>query len=141
MIVHALSQSDAEESVVVQACAFLLVASIAQGDIMRITGKGRGAVAQSHVAEHVPTHEWLRKLERAVLHQFGIESAIGSEVDVFEENAPHRGLNLCTEFLRVHFKPMLRLSVCECQQTDDSQNHGDGKCVAGGVLRIADSFQ
>jgi len=42
----------------------------------------------------VPAGQFLIEFEGAVLDEFGIESAIGPEVDVLEENAEHRGRNI-----------------------------------------------
>ena len=100
-----------EESVIVKACALLLVPGIAQADIMRIAGECRLVVAQLDVAKRLPSHEGLWKLERAVLHHFGIETSVGSKVDVLEEDAPHGGLDGCPQVACVHLYHALGMQV------------------------------
>lgn len=46
-----------------------------------------------------PTHERRSELERAVLDQFSVQATVGTEVDVFEENAPHGGLYVGSRFV------------------------------------------
>jgi hypothetical protein len=36
-----------------------------------------------------PTHERIGKFKRSILDEFSIQNAIGAEIDIFEENAPH----------------------------------------------------
>ena len=44
----------------------------------------------------MPSGERLVEFEGAVLDALGIESAVGGEVDVFEENAEHRRRDSCS---------------------------------------------
>ena len=50
----------------------------------------RAVVLQRDVAKHLPTHVMVGgKFKRTVFDEFGIQTAVGSEVDVFEEHAPY----------------------------------------------------
>jgi hypothetical protein len=49
----------------------------------------------------------LGELERTVLHHLGIETAIGSIVDILEENTIHRGLDWGTKLLGVYLENMV----------------------------------
>ena len=69
--------------------------------IVRIALEGGIFLADGNASEGLPPHQRLRKLERAVLYKLGIETAVGSEVDVFEEDAVHRGLNGSARFIRI----------------------------------------
>ena len=111
VVLHPLPQSDAEESVIVQPGPLLLVPSIAQADVMRIAGECRPVVTQLDIAKRLPAHEGLRKLERAVLHHFGIETSVGSKVDILEEDAPHGGLDGCPQVACVHLYHALGMQV------------------------------
>ncbi|MCR6657037.1 MAG: hypothetical protein NVV63_14780 [Opitutus sp.] len=42
---------------------------------------------------HVPAGERFGKLKRPILHQLGVETAVGAEVDVLVKHTPHRGLD------------------------------------------------
>ena len=66
-------------------------------------------VANFDIACRIPSHPWILKFERAVLDHFGIEAAIGSEVDVLEEDAVHRGLDHCTRLGRLDVERMCNL--------------------------------
>ena len=64
--------------------------------VVGIEVKGRLHVADADIAEGVSPHQPLRKFKTAVFDHLGIESAVGAEVDIFEENTVHRRLNGCT---------------------------------------------
>ena len=59
---------------------------------MRIVLEG-SVVTDFDIAGRVPTHPRVLEFEGTVLDHFGIEAAIGSEVDVLEEDAVHRWLD------------------------------------------------
>ena len=93
-------EPDAEESFILQPCAFLVMGGREEADVVRIAFEGT-VVVQRDMSERAPPHEVLGELERAIFHQFGIEAAVGPEVDVFEEMPVHRGLYLCPLFARL----------------------------------------
>ena len=53
-------------------------------------------------AGELPVLRRVRILERAVAHQFGINAAVGGQVDVLEENSPQRRRNRVAGMRRVH---------------------------------------
>ena len=53
-----------------------------------------------------PAHQVLGELEGAVLHHLSIESAVGSVVDILEEDTVHRRLYGSAQFLCVDVKDM-----------------------------------
>ena len=87
-----------------------------------------------HIVEHAFAAEfqlalqWLpavrlpvRKLQRAVAYQFGIESAIGCMIDVFEEDAVERGAHLCALVGQVNLHIHLRR---RCQSHAEQSHKG-----------------
>ena len=62
---------------------------------------------QFEVAIGAPAHQRLVELERTVLDHFSIETAVGSVVDVFEEDAVHCRLYRSSEFLSVHVEDVV----------------------------------
>ena len=79
---------------------------IRKADIMRTTIE-RAVVADRHFSEGFPSLERvLREFEGAVLHKFGVQAAVGREVDVLEENAVHGGLDGCADLLEVDVHPV-----------------------------------
>ena len=54
-------------------------------------------------ADFGPAHQGLGKLERAVLDQLGAKPAVSAKVDVLEENSPHRGIDVRSQFIRPNF--------------------------------------
>ena len=93
IIVHTLLQSHAEEAAVLQSCELLVVTGALQYHVVGIAVKGRFHVADADIAEGVPAHQPLRKFKTAVFDHLGIESAVGAEVDIFEEDTVHRRLD------------------------------------------------
>ena len=89
MIIHALLQSHTEETPVLQSGELITMSRFLQGNIVRITIKCRIGIIHLNFSKGVPTHQLLRELKRAVLHHLGIESTIGSKVDILEEDAVH----------------------------------------------------
>ena len=95
-------KTNAEETLVLQACPLCRVAAAAQTDIVGIALEG-AVIAQLDIAEHAPTHIVVgTELKRAVLHQLGIDAAIGRIVDILEKEAPHRRLDLGSETLGIN---------------------------------------
>ncbi len=63
----------------------------------------RAVFLQRDVAEDFPAHVVVGgKLKRAVLDEFGIQAAVGPEVDVFEERAVHGRLDVGPDFLSLY---------------------------------------
>ena len=62
-----------------------------------------------------------REFEGAVFNEFGIEPAIGSEVDVFKENAIHGRLDFSPDFLGLYRHGVVlrkgRMGRCHESQT------------------------
>lgn len=84
-----------EEAFVGQASASLAMAGVAEGYVVRIALK-RAVGVDFDVAECFPSHERIGEFERAVFDFFGIETAVGSVVDVFEKESVHCGLYGCS---------------------------------------------
>src|SRR6476660_5251070 len=57
--------------------------------IYRILSSYRYRALRSALVDLLPRHQRFGKLERAILHSFGIQATISSEVNVLEENAKH----------------------------------------------------
>ena len=89
-----------------QSRATVVVVRGTQHHIVRTTLKG---TVTHHIdtSEGLPAHQVLGKFKRAVLNEFAIESAVGSVVDVFKEDAIHRRLNGCSQFLGVDVHDVL----------------------------------
>ena len=86
---------DTEEALVLNTGALVYVTRIGKTYIMRITLEWT-IVTNFNLAEGLPAHQGLGKFERTVLDHFGIEAAVGSIVDVFEEDAVHGVLDFGT---------------------------------------------
>ena len=85
---------------------------IVQCYIMRIAIKGGLFVLHLHITKDIPAHQSVGKLKRTVFYHLGIQSAVGSEVDIFKENAVHRRLNSSSR-LCVYRQFVLRIdSAC-----------------------------
>ena len=93
IILHALLQSHAEISTVLQSGAFLCMPGTLQHNIMGTTGEGRVFLAHCDITECRPTHEVLRIFKRTVLYQLGIETTVSSEIDILEKDTIHRWLD------------------------------------------------
>ena len=89
----ALLEADATETFVVEP-GTQPTAVVDDAHVVGIAVEAGLGVLHRDVAKGYPANEGLRELEGAVLHQFSVESAVGTEVDVFEEDAVHRGLYL-----------------------------------------------
>ena len=98
--------ADAEKTFIVQTGPFVGMTGIRKADIMRTTVE-RAVVADRHFTESFPALERvLREFEGAVLHEFGVQAAVGREVDVLEEDAVHGGLDGSADFLEVDVHPV-----------------------------------
>ena len=75
-------------------------------------------IAYLELTEGAPAHEALGEFERAVLHHLGIEAAIGSVVDILEEDAVHRRLYGSPKFLGVHVEDV---GLSRCREADGKQ--------------------
>ena len=93
VIAHPFLQSHAEEATVLQSCELLVMTGTLQYHVVGIAVKGRLHVADTDIAEGVPTHQPLRKFKTAVFDHLGIESAVGAEVDILKEDTVHRRLD------------------------------------------------
>ncbi len=72
----------------------------------------------------VPSGERLVEFEGAVLDALGIKSAVGGEVDVFEENTEHRRRDSCSGMGgidRDHGWTRLILACCEERRENDGE--------------------
>ena len=95
-------QADAEETFVLYARPHVAMSGTSQTHVMRVLVEG-AVILQRDVAEHFPTHVMVgSKFKRTVLDEFGIQAAVGSEVDVFKEHAVHRGLYFSPDFLGLY---------------------------------------
>ena len=107
VIAQSFLQSHAEESVVLQTSAAVMVCGSLEDDIVRVALKGGLVRCDADIAKSLPTHQGIRKLERAVLDHLGIQASVSSEVDVLEEDAIHGRLNLSHRLLGLNGKLVL----------------------------------
>ena len=105
-ILLALLYANAEESLIGQTRAAVVVAGGTQNHIIGTTRKGSVA-HYIDASEGLPTHQMLGEFERAVLDHFTIESTIGSIVNVFEENTVHGRLDGGSQFLGIDVHDVL----------------------------------
>ena len=77
------------------------MAGISQSDIVRIPLE-RAVTLQGDVSENIPSGKSVRKFERTVLDEFGIQASVGSEVDVFEKVSVHGGLDFGSQLICLH---------------------------------------
>ena len=89
----ATMHSHSEETFIFQAGVLGPVGGWRQSHVVRVAVEW-AIVHQRDVAECVPSHEMLRKLERAVFYHLSVETAVGCEIYVLEEYAIHRGRDL-----------------------------------------------
>ena len=99
-VCFSLLDTNAEEAFIFQHGTLVGMAWVGQTYIVRIPFK-RAILPYGHVTGTLPALQRLWKLKGTVFHQFGIESAVGSKVDVFKEDAIHGRLNHCTRFLGI----------------------------------------
>ena len=88
-VLLALLDTDAEVALVDQSCATVVMPGCREHDIVRTALEGT-VVLHLDASEGLPAHQRLGELERAVLDQFAIQTAIGSVVDILEEDTIHR---------------------------------------------------
>lgn len=77
---------DAEETLVLEAGALVLMARIREAYVVWILVKWAALVHDLELTEGSPAHEVLWELEGAVLDHLGIETAIGCKVDILKED-------------------------------------------------------
>jgi len=53
----------------------------------------RSVVHELEASGRLPALQMIRKFERAVLYQLRIETAVGGEIDIFDEDAVHGRLD------------------------------------------------
>ena len=112
-----------EETAVLQTGALLDVAGVAEHHIVGVAVEGGAYVAHRHIAEGVPSHQGLRKLERAVDYHLGIKTTVGTEVDVLKEDAIHGGLDGSPHLLGLHSK----LSLCGDTTAQGKESEEEGR--------------
>ena len=93
----------AKETVVLNHGMLVAVSRGCQAYIMRVFVEWT-IILQGHLAGDVPTGIVVGELERAVLHQLAIQTAIGSIVDVLEKDAVHGGGDRTSHLGGVHVK-------------------------------------
>ena len=99
-VLLAALHADAEEAVILNHGVLVAMPRGRQAHIVGVAVEG-AVVPERHLAGDVPSGKVVGKLETAVLHQLGIQAAVGSIVDVLEEDAVHGGLDVGTGFLGV----------------------------------------
>ena len=88
-----LLDADAKETLVGQSGPPVAVSRGGETGIVGIAVEG-AVVLYLHLAKGLPAHEVVGgELKRAVLHQLSVETAVGSEVDILEEDSIHGGLH------------------------------------------------
>ena len=93
--------ADAEEAFIVQAGPLVRMTGIDEAHIVRAALE-RAVVPDFHLTEGFPALERVvRELEGTVLHELGVQAAVGRVVDVLEEDAVHRGLDGRADLLEV----------------------------------------
>ena len=93
-------ESDAEVALVLQTRSALLMPREAEHYVVGAALEGSVRL-HLHVAERLPSEQRLRKLERTVLYKLAVQSAVGSIVDVLEEDAVHGGAYRCASLTGV----------------------------------------
>ena len=127
----ALLQTHTEIAMILQTCELLTMSVVGKRHIVRISVEGRTLRTEFHIAEHIPAlqstantltagRDVKRSLKRAVLHQLCIESTIGTEVNILEEDTVHRRLYGSPRF-RVEYQ--LALSLCCSESGKSHQCH------------------
>ena len=87
-VIFSFFQADATITFIIQS-GTQKTAVIGNAHIMRIAVEAGPLVLYRHLAERYPPHQRLRELKRAVLYQFGIQTTVRTEIDVFEEDSIH----------------------------------------------------
>ena len=81
----------AEESVILNHGVFIAMSRRSQTNIVGVALKW-AIVHQGNLARDVPSCKSVGELERTVLYQFCVKSAISSIVDILKEDTVHRRL-------------------------------------------------
>jgi hypothetical protein len=69
---------------------------------MWVAGEGGFVIVYGNLAEGIPAHEMLWKLEVAVLHHLSIQAAVGTEVDILKKDAVHCRLYIGARLGRIY---------------------------------------
>ena len=96
-----LLDTDAEETLIFQHGTLVRMSRVGQTYVVRVPVE-RTVLSNRYVSGAFPSLQSLWELKGTVLHQLGIETAVGCKVDVFKENAIHGRLNHGTRFLGIH---------------------------------------
>ena len=131
VVVESFLESDAEIAVILYSCLLLAMAVVLECHVVGILVEGGPFAVEGNISEDVPSLqsaadalsarcEMERCFKGTVLDEFGIESSVGSEVDVFEEDAIHGGLDGSA---RLGVEQQLALSVGS-SYGGDSQSEG-----------------
>ena len=119
IVLHILLQTHTEEAAVLQTGLLLTGTGTLERYIMRVAVEGRLHVIEGYVAECIPTHQALWKLERTVFHHLCIETAIGTEVDILKEDTIHGRLDFYSRLVCLNHKLML----CESSERRHRHQH------------------
>src|SRR5574344_943064 len=76
--------TDAKKSFVLNTRMFFGMPGIVETNVVRTAWK-RSVVSYCHFAERGPSQQVLWKFERTVFDEFGIQTAVCSEINIFEE--------------------------------------------------------
>ena len=107
IVLHILLQAHAEEATVLKTSLLLTCACALKCYIMRIAVEGRFYVAEGYISKCIPSHQALWEFEGTVLYHLCIESTIGTEVDILEEDTIHGRLDFCSRLVGLNSKLML----------------------------------
>ena len=86
---------------------------------MRVAVEGWLHVIEGYITECIPSHQALWELERTVFHHLCIETAIGTEVDILEEDTIHGRLDFYSRLVGLNHKLML----CEGSERRHRHQH------------------
>ena len=119
IVLHILLQAHTEETTVLQTGLLLTRTGTLESYIMRVAVEGWLHVVEGYVTECIPSHQALWKLERTVFHHLCIETAIGTEVDILEEDTIHGRLDFYSRLVCLNHKLML----CESSERRHRHQH------------------
>ena len=108
---HPLAQSDAEEPMVLNTGPAMGMTRLFHVHVMGIAVEGRIVGLDARFSRHLPSHRGIGKFERTVLYKLGIQTAVGTEVDILEEDSIHGGGNVSRGFLGLHLESVLSLGA------------------------------
>ena len=97
-----LLDSHSEESFVLYTSALMRMTRVRETHIVRVTVKRTTLIQHLEFSERNPSHKRIRKLKGAILYHLGIETAVGSVIYVFKEDAVHSALDRSTYLLGLY---------------------------------------